>query len=190
LGDGALNLVLLGQFSTDGIGNAADNILSGSAGDNQLIGLAGRDTLFGGDGSDTMKGSGGSDELHGGAGNDTAFGGWGHDQIFADAGDDLIKAGKARDVLHGGAGADTLLGGVGDDTFVFENGFGSDVIIGFHAGADDIDLLDFSALGIGFGDLSVVAQAGSSLIVTPGGDSVLLTDVLPSELDGLYDFLF
>jgi Ca2+-binding RTX toxin-like protein len=244
LGEGALNLNLLGQFATTGTGNVAENILHGNAQANLLAGLQGADSLFGGDGNDTLKGNAGRDELRGGVGDDAAYGGVGADRIFADAGNDLVRGHKGSDELHGGVGQDliygdrhsdtlfgeggddvlrgglhndrlfggagrddlagqggldilsggggddTLTGGAGDDTFVFEPGFGSDVIMDFHAGADGVDVLDFSALGIALADLDVLDQAGSSLITTPAGDSVLLTGVLPGELDGLTDFLF
>jgi Ca2+-binding RTX toxin-like protein len=244
LSDGAVDLVLLGQFETAGTGNGMDNILTGSLGDNQLLGLSGHDTLYGGEGDDILKGNGGRDFLYGDSGNDTAFGGVGADTIFMDAGNDIAKGNKGNDFIDGGAGNDTLygykhsdnlygaggdddlwggkgndnlsggsgadtlaggsgadvitggigddilIGGLGDDTFAFEAGFGSDVIEDFHFGEDGIDVIDFSALGIGFTDLTLVRQGTSTLITTPDADSVLLQGVLPVELLDYTDFLF
>ncbi|MEZ5586133.1 MAG: CAP domain-containing protein [Sedimenticolaceae bacterium] len=244
LGSGAVDLRLLGQFSTDGTGNDLDNHMIGNVGDNRLFGMRGRDTLLGGDGDDTLNGSGGKDSLYGEAGNDTVYGGAGSDQIFGANGNDLVKAGQGKDTVDGGAGQDTifgnrhndtlhggdggddlrggndddvlfgdagsdrlsgqsgddlliggtgndtLLGGGGDDIFRFDFGFGDDVIEDFHAGADDIDILDFSALGISYSSLSVVAQGADTLITTTAGDSLLLLDVTPGELVVADDFLF
>jgi VCBS repeat-containing protein len=74
LGANVENLVLTGDASLQGTGNAADNILTGNAGDNLLSGM---------DGNDTLAGGAGNDVLLGGAGNDTyLFGtGDGNDRI-------------------------------------------------------------------------------------------------------------
>ena len=244
LGDGAADLDLLGQFATDGTGNAMDNILTGSLGDNLLLGLNGYDTLYGGDGDDVLKGNqgqdylygedgddighGGSgadrifmgvgndiakgykgndviyggegkdalygyahgDRLYGGEGDDGLWGGNGNDRLFGGSGADTLVGGSGADVISGGNGNDTLTGGSGDDIFRFNVDSGSDLISDFHAGDDEIDVIDFSALGITFSDLTVIQQGSSTLISTPDADSVLLLGVLPDELVSNFDFIF
>ena len=95
------------------------------------------------------------------------------------------------DRLIGGTGNDTLGGGSGDDAFVFTGSFGADTLSDFTAGPGSDDLLDFSALGLAFGDLVIAASGGTdTLITTPGGDSVLLSNVAPGDLDQADDFAF
>ena len=50
------NLVLVGNKSTDAVGNAGANVISGNGGSNKLLGLAGMDILDGGRGNDTLQG--------------------------------------------------------------------------------------------------------------------------------------
>lgn len=244
LGNGAVDLRLLGQAALDATGNGLDNTLTGNIGDNILRGLAGHDVVSGGKGDDQLSGNGGRDQLSGGEGDDVLYGGLGADQLDSGSGNDVLRGGKGADTLTGGdghdqcygdrwndsllggngndtliggngsdalfggagaddlaggPGADTLVGGSGNDTlkgnsggdlFIFESGSGADVISGFHAGADEIDVLDFSALGISFASLDIQQQGADTLITTPGGDSVLLSDVSPGDLVVADDFLF
>ena len=244
LGDGAVDLDLLGQFASSGTGNELDNRLTGSLGDNQLSGLQGHDTLMGGDGNDTLKGNQGEDYLYGENGNDIASGGKGADRIFMDAGNDIAKGngggdviyggrgndtlygyrhgdtlhggagdddlrggkrgddlfgeagadtlagGWGADVINGGTGNDSLAGGGGSDVFAFDANFDFDVISDFRAGDNEIDVIDFSALGITFAELTVVQQGDATLITTPNADSILLSGVVPSELVDYADFVF
>jgi len=94
-------------------GNALNNLIGGSTG---------VDKLQGKDGSDVLTGYGDADILEGGAGDD---------------------------VIEGGLGADKLDGGAGSDLFRYAlenpanlNTLGGDVITGFEAGKDKIDLYD------------------------------------------------
>lgn len=200
---------LLGGDGNDTLnGSGGKDSLYGEGGDDTVYGGAGSDRIFGANGNDLIKSGQGKDTVDGGAGQDTIFGnrqddtlrggdggddlrgGNDDDMLFGDAGADRLSGQSGNDVLIGGAGNDTLLGGGGDDVFLFDFGFGNDVIEDFHAGADDIDVLDFSALGISFSSLSIVAQGANSLITTTAGDSVLLLDVAPGELVAVDDFLF
>jgi Ca2+-binding RTX toxin-like protein len=54
LGDGLEDLILLGLNRIDGMGNGADNALTGNSSDNVLDGLAGTDILTGGRGDDNF----------------------------------------------------------------------------------------------------------------------------------------
>ena len=134
-----------------------------------------------GDGDDTLTGGAGYDYIFGGGGNDTISGGAGDDELFGSDGDD---------VLEGGADYDEMDGGTGADTFVFNPGFDIDVIWDFEAGLAGNDLLDFSGLGIAFGDLTIAQfDTSDTQITTPDGDILYLANVLPGELDN-GDFLF
>ncbi|MBW8911056.1 MAG: hypothetical protein JF564_04015, partial [Sphingomonas sp.] len=67
-------LVFTGTAAASGVGNAADNILTGGAGNDTLDGSAGTDTLRGGSGDDLLIQSGdatGAERFDGGAGVDT-----------------------------------------------------------------------------------------------------------------------
>ncbi len=111
LGDNLENLILTGRSSTDGMGNAlsnaitgntGNNIISGDGGADTLSGADGNDTLYGGDGADTLTGGDGTDRMDGGAGNDTMAGGAGNDTYVVDSlGDTITEA--------DGEGTDTVL---------------------------------------------------------------------------------
>lgn len=115
LGDGALDLDLLGVANLDGTGNGSDNVLIGNAGANTLSGLAGADILLGLNGSDRLVGGEGRDVLVGGGG---------------------------RDVLTGGADADVFDFNALGET---RKGAQRDIITDFLRGIDDIDLSDIDA---------------------------------------------
>ena len=75
------------------------------------------------------------------------------DTINGDAGNDLILGGTDQDFINGGAGNDIMSGGMGTDRFIFEAAHGTDRINDFE---DGTDLIDLSALGIAFADLTLV----------------------------------
>jgi len=85
---------------------------------------------------------------------------------------DVIIGNDADNVIDGGKGDDTLTGGKGADTFVFNEGFGHDVITDFETGRDRIDL---SHLGIGF-DALTFSSVGDDLVIDFGNanDSITL----------------
>ena len=103
---------------------------------------------MGGDGDDTLVGGGGNDMLMGGDGDDTLMGGDDDDTLMGGDGDDTLTGGDNNDTLNGGAGDDNLTGGGGEDTFVFspEDGNADDIITGFVAGDDKIDLSAFRGI--------------------------------------------
>lgn len=103
-------------------GNSLDNTISGGSGNDTLKGGAGNDSILGGDGKDSINGGSGDDYLLGGAGNDKLYGYTGNDTLI------------------GGAGNDSLWGQAGADTFIYMDGDGKDVIVGF----DDTDMLQIS----------------------------------------------
>jgi Ca2+-binding RTX toxin-like protein len=131
---GVEKATLLGSANLNLTGNGLANTLTGNVGNNILDGGDGNDRLIGGDGNDTLTGGNGLDTLEGGGGADTISGGAGNDRIFGGAGDDVI---------NGGTGNDSLFGETGADTFIFEAAFGRDMISGFNAAEDKLDLTDF-----------------------------------------------
>ncbi|MBW0144476.1 calcium-binding protein [Sphingomicrobium clamense] len=170
-------------------GDAGPNLLDGSGGEDSLYGRAGNDTLNGGSRADELFGGTGDDILNGGSGNDRINGGSGNDRIDGGGDNDLLIGGPGDDIILGGVGDDFMAGGSGNDTFVFDANSGADMIAGFTPGGEE-DMLDFSALGIGYEDLSIIQQGTDTLITTPAGDSVLLFDIMATQLDQAADFAF
>ncbi len=203
-------------------GGANDDTLLGGNGDDSLEGGAGNDSLFGGpEGADTLKGGQGSDFLfaesaddvldggdgfdllNGGAGNDSMTGGNGNDRLEGNLGSDTLDGGAGDDTLFGGNGdfSDTLIGGSGNDTmsgeggadiFVFDNGFGQDVVTDFDAfsAAEKIDLSRVTAI-TDFADLTAnhLDQNGADAVITDGINTITLNNVLVADL-GADDFEF
>jgi hypothetical protein len=101
------------------------------------------------------------DYLVGGSGDDSIDALGGKDNVLGQGGNDLLKGGSGDDWLYGGAGDDTLDGGTdndyldggtGNDTYTFAHGYGQDTINDSGTGA------------------------------TGHIDTVVLTDILPSEV--------
>ncbi|HFC8842268.1 TPA: calcium-binding protein [Neisseria oralis] len=114
------NLTLTGTQNIYGLGNNADNTLTGNDGYNRLNGGRGNDTVYG---------MGGEDNINGGEGNDKLYGGEGKDLVNGDEGDDRLYGGNGDDILNGGKGNDILQGDMGEDTFVFNADSGHDTVI-------------------------------------------------------------
>ena len=97
-------------------------------------------------------------------------------QIDGTAGDDYLMGGDGDDTLSGGAGNDTLDGGYGDNVYLFEQGWGKDVInfqqynessrISFGAGISIADLVVRS--GTVFNELIISTADGANSITIPG----------------------
>lgn len=94
LGEHLENLVLSGQVSLHGIGNAANNILTAQDAGHHLQGMAGHDVLYGGAGQDTLDGGIGHDRMYGGAGDDVYIRNHRQDLIveWADQGIDTVHS--------------------------------------------------------------------------------------------------
>ncbi|MBI3445787.1 MAG: tandem-95 repeat protein, partial [Magnetospirillum sp.] len=142
--------------------------LVGNAGNDLLNGTSGDDLLLGGKGGADYHYSGGShgghcgdivasstnDVINGGDGNDVIFGdaklangqimvtGAGNDILDGGAGNDTIHGGGGNDTIHGGSGDDIMFGDQGADTFLFDFGFGHDVVDGGRSSTwtDTIDM--------------------------------------------------
>ena len=125
-----------------------------------------------------------------GGGDDLLIGGDEHDDIFGGAGADEINGLGGDDDIGGGEGDDTLTGGAGGDRFFFEAGSGIDTITDFEAGLAGNDVLDFLAYGpMDQNDLDISQVGADTHITTTTGDTVILANVLTTDLDD-GDFLF
>lgn len=170
----------------------------GGNGDDTIYGGNGHDDLFGEADNDRIYGHGGADLLEGGIGGDRIFGGRGDDTLLGGNGYDRLFGSKGRDTLNGGVGNDTLTGGTWADTFVFDDGFGHDIIRDFAAA--DLEKIDLSGVtGItDYDDLinnHLVDEGGFAKIVD-GDNSILIEGVSYTDMrDGLNgytadDFIF
>jgi Ca2+-binding RTX toxin-like protein len=112
----------LGENIENAFAQASSLTITGNALDNYINGLDGADSLSGGIGADLLIGGAGADTLIGGDGNDVLEGSLGVDRIEGGAGNDLIRY---------------RLGNPGD-----LDSLAGDLIVGFEAGKDKIDLYD------------------------------------------------
>lgn len=152
------------NLATEGVSVSLET--GGTAGEALGDTFDGVENLSGSAFDDTLEGDAGANFLVGYAGNDTLLGGAGNDRLYGYAGDD---------VLDGGLGNDLLLGSAGADMFQFSDAaFGKDAISGFE---DGVDMLDFTALGLDFGDFAK-SQVGANTVLT------LLSD--PAQTVTLY----
>ena len=185
-------------------GGAQHDYMDGGDGNDVLYGEGGVDTMRGGDGDDSMSGGWFSDVLYGDAGADTMYGDGGNDRMYGGAGDDLMYGGdgsdrlfggiSGSDTIHGGAGNDLISGGSESDRFVFEDGFGIDVIIDFEA-TNDLEKIDLSLVSAitDFNDLVAnhMSQVGSDVLIDDlNGNTIRLQNVLLADLLDGNDFIF
>ena len=113
-----------------------------------------------------------SDIIYGFGGNDIIDGGAGSDSLYGDAGTDTID---------GGTGDDDLRGGSGRDTFVFNAGFGADILHDFTVNFDSIDL-DNLTVG-NFADLlSNTADVSGDAVITLSGNTITIKNVTKAQL--------
>jgi Ca2+-binding RTX toxin-like protein len=121
----------------------------------------------------------------GAAGNDVLSGGAGNDRLFGGAGNDTLDGGSGDDILDGGKGNDLLFGGTGHDTFVFQAGFGHDIVADFeieHPASHDV--LDLHSLGFhDFHDvLGHTTDTTFGAVIRIGADEIVLNDVSKHQL--------
>ena len=180
------------------VGTEADDTLETAGGDDTVAGELGSDIITGGGGDDVLRGdrnsraaqdgeSGGDDIIFGGEGNDRIGGKAGDDILSGDAGADLIYGDDGDDILMGGTGDDILVGdnfssGNGSDTFVFGNGDGTDTILDFEVGIDQIGLVEGELI---FADLTLTQDGANTLLGVASSGEVLavLNNVQASSLD-------
>jgi len=188
VGDDGANMLQGGAGADQLWGGEGDDTLMGGAGADLLHGQGGRDTasyaeaasgvfvrLWSGEGLsgeaagdvltgiENLRGSGHGDTLVGNNGANVLEGGAGADQLWGGEGDDTLIGGPGADVLHGQGGA---------DTFVFVDGGGTDLIVGWQ---DGVDRLLFDVTGVqGRDDLSVEVVGADTVIQTGDVGAILL----------------
>ncbi|WP_299752710.1 putative Ig domain-containing protein [uncultured Tateyamaria sp.] len=200
-------------------GGAGDDTLQGGDGDDWLHGGTGADDLDGGDGRDgagywdaasgvtvdlgdatANTGDAAGDDfeaienLAGSAHADMLYGDEANNSLWGLDGNDSLDGGVGNDWIYGGAGNDTLTGGVGNDVFVFDPGFGEDIITDFVAGAGTEDIIAFRGapnLSSSYADvLNSAADDGTDTTITLDTDnSIVLKNVVVSDLSS-DDFRF
>ena len=164
------------RFGDTLTGDLRDNLINGLGGNDVIDGAAGNDKLFSGAGSDT---------LNGGTGDDILSGQSGFNRLNGDEGNDLILGGTDQDFINGGAGDDIMSGGMGADRFIFEADHGTDRVNDF---TDGTDLIDLSALGIAFADLTLI-QTSQNVEIDTGEGIIIVNNAMVTDFDTT-DFVF
>ena len=132
-----------GVIIENAFGGTGNDTLIGNAVGNWMLGRTGDDDLSGNGGGDILFGGGGRDILSGGDGNDTLNGHASHDTLNGGDGEDNLRGGFGADLLIGGGGDnDRMFGDEGRDTFLFQAGFGRDIVMDFEDDLDTIKLDD------------------------------------------------
>ncbi len=187
-------------------GDAGDNTLDTSTqgGSDVVNAGAGNDVVSTGSGDDLVQAGAGDDSVSGGSGNDVIFGGSGNNSIDGGDGNDALDGGAGNDIIIGGAGTKSITGGLGDDTltggsqsdtFVFQKGFGNDLLTDFRVRGGQHDVVEFSTDV--FADWAAVQEALSdgpsgAVITTADGDTITFAGVTAAQLTANYidDFRF
>jgi Ca2+-binding RTX toxin-like protein len=101
--------------------------------------------------------------------------GEGNDKLVGSAGAEDLRGGSGNDILNGGAGDDILTGGTGNDRFVFEAGWGHDVITDFQAGSSIGDVIAMSNIVFASLDqlLAASQQVGVDVVITSSPENTL-----------------
>ncbi|MEM7744936.1 MAG: calcium-binding protein [Pseudomonadota bacterium] len=188
--------MIFGGADNDRIFGGSDNdTVEGGDGDDELFGTLGADLIYGGNDDDLIAGNDGADVLYGDNGADTINGNESADVLYGGANDDALNGGSGldelfggggEDVLNGGASSDQLTGGGGSDTFQFTITGDIDQITDWQ---DGIDVLDFTADGLGFSDFTVsTIDGGVGTKIVGGGYIVFFEGVPTTDIDAT-DFL-
>ncbi len=184
------------------VGDGSNNRLRGQAGDDILDGGGGRDRIehtsspngvhvdlgqnlviddgYDNPGTDTLIGI---EDVHGSL--------W-DDLLLGDSGANSINGRSGNDTINGRAGNDTLRGSGGDDTFVFENGFGVDVVSDFNvASANEIINLTLVTEITNYADLVAnhLSEVGGQPVITDGINTITLVGIDINALTAS-DFVF
>lgn len=136
--------------------------------------FAGNDTITASKQSDIIYANAGNDIVKAGDGSDIIYGGAGDDILYGESGDDIIWGDAGADRLDGGSGNDKLYGGLGDDVYVFNKGYGIDII-------DDQEGKTTIQLG---SDLSIqditVFETGNEVVIKPNqtDDMLIISDCI------------
>jgi Ca2+-binding RTX toxin-like protein len=198
--DDVYNAVGFGAGSANAGSNGTLNEFEGHAGNDMLIGNGNTRIAFYGAqagvtvdlalGTATGDASVGTDNF---TGVSRVRGSDFNDFLFGNNGNNFIEGQSGSDRIEGRGGNDTLTGDAagappGNDVFVFNAGFGVDVITDFTAGSDKIEFDD--AIFANFGAVqAAMTQVGSDVLITSGSNSITIKSVAMGSLVSS-DFLF
>jgi hypothetical protein len=106
-------------------------------------------------------------------------------KLIGTADDDVIDGTTEDDFFNGMEGDDVLNGGPGNDAFHFSANFGQDVVIGFAAGANGDDVLEFAGGFSSFDEVMAASlQVGPNVLIEVDDENgVALVDVALSSLN-------
>ncbi len=121
-------IICTGKSSDNISAGKGNDTLDGGDGADNLNGEEDNDYISGGRGDDNLHGGDGNDSLYGGDGNDNIGGGAGSDKLYGEDGNDNIHGHSGNDYIDGGQGNDILSGFEGNDTYVFQKGYGHDIV--------------------------------------------------------------
>ncbi|ADL52178.1 calcium-binding protein [Clostridium cellulovorans] len=71
-----------------------------------------------------------------------------NEEIYGNGGDDILHGAGGDDTIYGGEGNDTLEGGIGSDTYIFQKGYGQDIINNFTEINDTTEIDTLKMVGI------------------------------------------
>jgi len=190
------NPIMNPEIEFDIVGTDAAEVLMADIEGSNIDGLGGNDIIMGNVRNDVLVGGDGDDIVRGSDGNDIGFGSDGDDNLNGDAGDDIVSGDEGNDSVTGGSGNDILMGvtgidiltgdslskGGGSDLFVYGNGDGTDIILDFEVGTDQIGLVEGE---LAFDDLSMMPNDSNAMITVDSSGEVLaiLVGVESAALD-------
>lgn len=197
-GDDTVRGTDLDEFLT---GQSGDDILIGGLGDDTMIGGTGDDRYFieqvgdavvetANEGYDRVYGTidfALSENVEAGYSRNNAAvsitgnsldnwlsGGSANDQLIGEDGNDRLVGKAGDDTLNGGAGDDVLQGQAGADIFKFVRNDGTDVILDFEVGVDQIS---FVGSGLTFEDLSIVGSGANAIVHYDFDDRIVVSNI-------------
>lgn len=178
VGGSAVDTVVGYTGSLTGTGGSNGTLFfSGAAGGNQIDTGSGSSTIVGSAGGDRLSASGaGSDVIAANGGSSTIDGSQssGTNTYFAFGGNSAVFGGAGQTAIEAGAGNDTLVAGSGTTLFIVLAGVGArtDVIGGFDASHDFVQLAGYDA-GAGAAAVASATMSGGSEILTLPDGTVL-----------------
>ena len=128
------------------VGNMGNDVaIAGGSGNDSIDGAWSNleQVLYGEQCNDTLVGGNQNDILSGGNDNDVISGGDGQDTLLGGSGQDILNGGIGNDILNGGTGNDYLIGGAGNDVYIYDKGYGNDVIDSTVTVASNNDTVSF-----------------------------------------------
>ena len=155
------------------------NMVVAGAGNETLTGADAngyQNTFFGGTGADLIVAGAGHDLVVAGSGAETINAGTGQTAIFAGTGSDLIVGGSGADYVQVGAGSATAFTGAGADLFAAVNGGGggSELVVGFRVGTDQIALRGYAGSGTMAGVTNSQVTGGSTVLTLADNTRITL----------------